>query len=132
MKNVFMKGKKQAKISQTKSFAVAFQGIWTLICSERNFRFHLFATVAVLSCCYFFEVEKSEWLIVLLLIGLVLCMETLNTAIEYLCDLVSPEYHPIVKKIKDISAAGVLLSAIVAVIAGCIIFIPYIIAMLGF
>ena len=122
--------RKRAKTSPMKSFAVAFQGIWILIRNERNFRFHLFATVIVLFCCYFFNVEKSEWLIVLLLIGLVLCMEALNTAIEYICDLVSPEYHPLVKNIKDISAAGVLLAVIVAAIAGCIIFIPYIITMI--
>jgi len=125
-----VKEKKQARISPIKSFAVAFQGIWMLICNERNFRFHLFAAAAASFCCYFFKVEKSEWLIVLLLIGFVLCMEALNTAIEYFCDLVSPEYHPMVKKIKDISAACVLLSAIVAVIIGCIIFIPYIIGLL--
>ncbi|MCL2651031.1 MAG: diacylglycerol kinase family protein [Candidatus Azobacteroides sp.] len=122
--------RKQAKTSQIKSFGAAFRGIFVLLRNERNFRFHLFAAVIVLLCCYFFNVEKSEWLVVLLLIGLVFCMEALNTAIEYICDLVSPEYHPMVKNIKDISAAGVLLAAIIAAIAGCVIFIPYIMAMI--
>ena len=116
---------KRAKMSQAKSFAVAFHGIWLLMCKERNFRFHLLASFLVIACCFFFEVEKSEWIAVFLLIGLVLAVEALNTAIEYICDLVMPEYHPMVKKIKDVAAAAVLLTAIVAIIIGCIIFLPY-------
>ena len=118
--------RKPSKILSMKSFIVAFQGIWTLICNERNFRFHLFATVCVIACCFFFGVTKSEWLVIFLLIGLVLSVEALNTAIEYICDLVMPEQHPMVKKIKDIAAAAVLLTAIIAIIIGCIIFLPYI------
>jgi len=105
---------------------VAFQGIWTLIHNERNFRFHLLATLTVIIACFFFNVEKSEWLAVFLCIGLVLSVEALNTSIEYICDLVYPERHPKVKMIKDVSAAAVLLAAIIALITGCIIFIPYI------
>jgi len=118
--------RKQAKISPLKSFAVAFQGIWVLLWNERNFRFHLLASVTVIIAGFFFHIEKTEWLVIFLVIGLVLSVEALNTSIEYICDLVSPDYNPIVKKIKDVSAAAVLLAAIVAVIIGCIIFIPYI------
>jgi len=118
--------RKRAKISTLKSFAVAFQGIWTLIRNERNFRFHLLASVTVIIAGFFFKIEKTEWLIIFLSIGLVLSVEALNTSIEYICDLVSPDYNPMVKKIKDVSAAAVLLVAIIAVIIGCIIFIPYI------
>ena len=118
--------RKRTKISPLKSFAAAFQGIWTLICNERNFRFHLSATVAVIIAGFFFHIEKTEWLAIFLSIGLVLSVEALNTSVEYICDLVSPDYNPIVKKIKDVSAAAVLLAAIVAAIIGCIIFIPYI------
>ena len=118
--------RKRAKISPLKSFVVAFQGIWVLLCNERNFRFHLLATVAVVIAGFFFHIKKTEWLTIFLAIGLVLSVEALNTSIEYICDLVSPDYNPIVKKIKDVSAAAVLLVAIVACIIGCIIFIPYI------
>ena len=117
--------RKQAKTSPLKSFAAAFRGVWILICNERNFRFHLLATVVVITAGFFFHVEKTEWLTIFLCIGLVLSAEAFNTSIEYICDLVSPEYHPMVKKIKDVGAAAVILSAIIAVIAGCIIFIPY-------
>ncbi len=126
-----MKEGKQAKISQMKSFAVAFQGIWTLIRNERNFRFHLLVTIMVVIAGFFFNVEKAEWLAVFLCIGLVLSMEALNTSIEYICDMISPEHHPMVKMIKDVSAAAVLLSSIIAVIVGCIIFIPYILSLFG-
>ena len=118
--------RKQPKISLLQSFTVAFHGFWTLICNERNFRLHLFASVLVITCCFFFEVTKSDWLVILLLIGLVLSVEALNTAIEYVCDLIVPEYHPMVKKIKDVAAAAVLLTAFIAVIIGGIIFFPYI------
>ncbi len=121
-----MKERKQAKISVVKSFAVAFQGIWTLMCNERNFRFHLFVAVMVIAASFFFNVEKAEWLAIFLCIGLVLSVEALNTSVEYICDLISPEYNPVIKKIKDVSAAAVLLVAIAAIIVGCIIFIPYI------
>ena len=118
--------RKQPRISLFRSFAVAFHGILTLIYNERNFRFHLLASVLVIACCFFFEVTKSEWLVIFLLTGLVLSVEALNTAVEYICDWVMPEHHPMVKKIKDIAAAAVLLTAIVAVIIGCIVFLPYI------
>ncbi len=121
-----MTKRKRAKISQMKSFAVAFQGIWTLIYNERNFRFHLAVSIAVIIACFFFNVEKTEWFAVLLSIGLVLSMEALNTSVEYICDLISPEHHPMVKMIKDVGAAAVLLAAIVSIITGCIIFIPHI------
>jgi diacylglycerol kinase len=117
--------RKQARTSSLKGFAVAFQGIWTLICNERNFRFHLLTSIIVIAACFFFNVEKTEWLIIFLTIGLVLSMEALNTSIEYICDLICQEHNPIIKKIKDVGAAAVLLVSIIAVIIGCIIFIPY-------
>ena len=117
-----MKSQKQPRISLLKSFIVAFHGIWVLMRNERNFRFHLLASVAVITACFFFNIEKNEWLVILLLIGLVLSVEALNTAIEYICDMISPENHPKIKIIKDVSAAAVLITAIIAIIIGCIIF----------
>jgi len=121
-----LSNKKQPRISLFNSFVVAFHGVWTLMRNERNFRFHLFAAVCVIVCCFFFGVTKNEWLTVFLLIGLVLSVEALNTAIEYICDLIMPEHNPMVKKIKDVAAAAVLLTAVVAAIIGCVIFLPYI------
>lgn len=121
---------KKAKISQLKSFYVAFCGIWAVFLNERNFRFHTLAALIAIGCCWFFHVEKHEWITVLILIALVLCAETINTAIEYICDLISPQYSPYVKTIKDIAAGSVLLAAIFSIIIGCIIFIPHIISVI--
>jgi diacylglycerol kinase len=121
------KKKKQTRIQ---SFKAAFNGIGILIREERNFRIHLLFTVLAIGSSAFFQVTKSEWITVLLLIALVLSAEAVNSCIEYLCDWISPEYHPMVKKIKDVSAGMVLMFAIAALITGCIIFIPYIISYL--
>jgi len=116
---------KKRKQSQIQSFKTAFNGIKLLMCEERNFQIHLFFTVLAIASCFFFGVTKSEWITVLILIVLVLSAEAVNTCIECICNLVSPDYHPLVKKIKDISAGMVLMFAILSVIIGCILFIPY-------
>jgi Diacylglycerol kinase len=107
------------------SFKAAFNGMKLLVCEERNFQIHLLFTVLAIASCILFGVTKSEWFTVFILIGLVLSAEAVNTCIECICDLVSPDYHPLVKKIKDISAGMVLILSIISVIVGCVIFIPY-------
>jgi diacylglycerol kinase len=72
----------------------------------------------------FFQISSVEWCIISILIGLVWSAEAINTSIEKLADVVSPGYHPGIKDVKDLAAAGVLILALVAVIVGCIIFIP--------
>ena len=119
-----MKGRKRRQ-SQVQSFKAAFNGIKLLIGEERNFRIHLFFAVLAIVSCFFLGVTKIEWIVVLLLVVLVLSAEAVNTCIEYICDLVSPDYHPLVKKIKDVSAGMVLMLAIMSVIIGCIVFVPY-------
>lgn len=74
-----------------------------------------------------FHISATEWLFVTGCCMLVLTMELLNTAIENLCDLVSGEYHPLIKIIKDVSAAAVLVTAAGSVVTGSIIFLPKII-----
>ena len=92
---------------------------------ERNMKIHgIFACLAIVACISL-GVTKVAWIHVLLLIGMVFCAEAINTCIEELCNIVSPQYHPLVKKIKDIAAGMVLLTAIIAVIIGVIIFSPY-------
>ena len=118
------------KQSQLKSFAVAFHGLKVVFLNERNFRFHLLIGILVIIAGFFFQVTVYEWIALLLMIAIVLCAEVLNTSIEYLCDFVSPEYHPSIKKIKDVAAAAVLLCAIISIIVGCIIFFPYLINLL--
>ncbi|MEY4126852.1 MAG: diacylglycerol kinase [Flavobacteriales bacterium] len=89
-----------------------------------NFKIQLVFALLALGACFVLKVTRGEWLIVILFIVLVLALETLNSAIELLCDMVSPETHPQIKLIKDMSAAAVLIAAILSIIAGAIIFIP--------
>ena len=113
------------KRSLLRSFSAAFAGLKVLFCNERNFRFHLFIGALTIGTGAFFQVKTSEWIAVMLMIALVLFAEAVNTGIEYICDLISPEYDLRIKRIKDIAAGAVLLVAMIAVIVGCIIFIPY-------
>ena len=113
------------KRSLLRSFAAAFAGLKVLFCNERNFRVHLFIGALTIGACAFFQIKTAEWIAVLFMIALVLFAEATNTGIEYFCDLISPEYDLRIKRIKDIAAGAVLIVAIIAVIVGCIIFIPY-------
>lgn len=124
-----MKKKKFSLKARAKSFRYAFSGIYTLIKNEHNARIHLCVTMGVLFSGFFFELSAAEWINLIFAIGLVFSAEAFNSAIEYLSDLVSPEYHPLVKKAKDVAAAAVLLTAIAAALIGLIIFIPKILSL---
>ena len=82
----------------------------------------------VIAAGIWFNISINEWIAIALTCGIVLAAESFNSAIEALCDLVSPQQNPIIKKVKDLAAAAVLFTAIAALIVGCIIFIPYIIS----
>ncbi|WP_453994902.1 diacylglycerol kinase family protein [Bacillus nitroreducens] len=108
-----------------KSFSYAFMGLRGAFFSERNFRIHVIVSVLVVSSGFFFQITKVEWLIILLVVGGMFSIELVNTAIEKVVDLVTSEYHPLAKKAKDIAAGAVLIYAILSVIVGLIIFLPY-------
>lgn len=108
-----------------KSFSYAYDGLVYTIKTQVNFKFHLLAAVFVVFFAWFFNVSKTESLVLIICIGLVLFAELVNTALETLVDLVSPEYNPLAKIVKDVAAAAVLLIAITAAIIGLLIFIPY-------
>lgn len=109
------------------SFKFAFQGIKVLL-QENNARFHLFATIVVVLTGLLINLSPTEWSVTLILIGLVWMAEAFNTALEKLCDFVSTEHHPLIGKVKDLSAAAVLIISVCAVIIGIIIFLPKILA----
>ena len=110
-----------------RSFKFAFEGIITLIRSQRNAKIHFALTVLALILAWRFKINSSEWMGVLFSIGIVWLAEAFNTAIELICDLVHPDEHPKIKFVKDVAAGGVLISAIVAMIVGLIIFLPKVI-----
>ena len=112
-----------------RSFRYAFNGLRILFCEEHNARIHLFAAVCVLVAGVILKISAVEWMAVVFAIGLVISLEAINSSIENLADFVSPEKHNWIKKIKDLSAAGVLVAAIAAAIVGLIVFIPKILCL---
>jgi undecaprenol kinase len=114
---------------QVHSFANAFQGIAVAIVRDFHCKVHIVATVAVLIAAIVFAVSLFEWLILLLCISMVICLELVNTAIEHLVDMVSPEKRDSAKHAKDIAAGAVLVASMFSFIIGCIIFLPKIISL---
>lgn len=114
-------------INRLKSFGHALNGLKTLIAEEHNARIHLFAAVCTLIAGFVYEISVTEWIAVIFAIGLVFSLEIINSAVENFSDFISPERHDTIRKIKDLAAAGVLVSAITAFIVGLIIFLPKII-----
>ncbi|MEO5500957.1 MAG: diacylglycerol kinase family protein [Ginsengibacter sp.] len=118
---------KQNKFSinkMLKSFVYAFNGLWLLLKEEQNARIHFVASVIVILAGFYFGLNAYEWMAILFSIGLVITVEIINTAIENIADFISPGKNEHIKTIKDISAAAVLISAIVAVSIGLIVFLP--------
>lgn len=109
-----------------RSLGFAGSGLVQLLKYERNFQLHVVAFIGVCAAGIFFGITSSEWLIILLISALVMGLEAMNTAIEKLCDLYSTETNADIRKIKDISAAAVLICAIVAVCIGVVLFLPYV------
>lgn len=108
------------------SFKYAFRGITDLFASTPNARIHLAATFFVVAAGIYFQIERSEWISLVIVIAMVIAAESFNTSIEYLTDLVTKDYHELAKKTKDAAAGGVLICAITALTIGTYIFIPYI------
>ncbi len=124
-----MRKKKSFLRSRYHSFGYAINGFKILMSEEVNARIHFVAAIVVIAMGFFFDVSVTEWLVLCIVIGLVFAFEIMNTAIENLADYVSPTEQATIKKVKDLGAAGVLASVIIAVIVGLIIFAPKIIVM---
>ena len=105
-------------------FVFAFQGLAVLVKTERNFKFHLFAFICISIVGFLFKIEKTEWLAILLISSIILTAEALNSAIEKLCNHLHPKIHPAIKSVKDIAAAAVLISSIIAFVIAGLIFLP--------
>lgn len=105
-----------------RSFAFAFKGIVHLFRKENNAQFHLLAAFVVTGLGIYFDIEKWEWALIVLSVFFVFSAEAFNTAIEKICDKFHPDYSPIIGKVKDLAAAGVLFAAISALVIGVLIF----------
>ncbi len=104
-----------------RSFRFAGQGIVDLFRFENNAKVHLLIAVLIVVAGFILNLSRVEWAIILTQIGLVWAAEAFNTALEKLCDFVSPGIHPQIKAIKDLSSGAVLILAIIAVAVGIII-----------
>lgn len=110
--------------NRIKAFGFAFQGVRTFFKEGIHARIQALAAIIVVLAGVFFEVSFIEWSILLLCVGLVIGLEAMNSAIEYLTDLVSPKHHELAKKTKDVAAASVLIAALFSVIIALFIFVP--------
>jgi diacylglycerol kinase len=112
------------------SLSFAVKGIQIFL-EEKHMKVHTVIAVLVVIAGLMFKITITEWLMCLFLKGLVIGFEIINTAIENLVNLVSPDYHPLAGKVKDLAAGAVLLAACIAAIGGVLIFGKYILALLN-
>jgi diacylglycerol kinase (ATP) len=117
--------------ARAQSFAHAGRGVVTLLASQHNARIHAALTLAVLALGLALGVSRLEWACLALAMGLVWAAEALNSALEDLCDVASPEYHPRVRQAKDVAAAGVLCAALAAAAVGLLVLGPPLVSALS-
>ncbi len=108
-----------------KSLGHALDGLAYAVAHERNFRIELFIAVLVLVLIFLFKIKNWEAIVLILMIMWVLIAELINTVLERIVDILKPRIHPYARLIKDLMAGAVLISSLVAIIVGLIIFYPY-------
>jgi diacylglycerol kinase (ATP) len=111
-------------ISRYQSFGHAFRGLWYVLRTQQNAWIHALAATVVFILAWWFHLSALDWAILILTIGMVFAAEFINTAIEAVVDLASPEKHPLAKVGKDVGAAAVLISALAAILIGLLILGP--------
>lgn len=117
--------------ARLRCFADAAAGLAYVLRSQTNAQIHAVATFAVVGAGFYFRLQRGEWAMIVAAIALVWTAEALNTAIEAVVDLVSPEQHPLAGRAKDAAAGAVLAAAIGAAIIGAIVFGPKLAGWLG-
>jgi len=116
--------------SRVKSFGYAINGLKTVYKTEHNLWIHTLALAVVVLLGFFLNISCTEWVLIVIASGVVLSSEILNSAIEYIADFVSPDYSELVGKAKDIAAAAVLVTALMSLVVGGIIFVPKLILLI--
>ncbi len=120
-----MNNNKQFSLSnRIKSFGYAVEGIIIFFKTQHNAWIHAFAAIIVVVLGLVLKINNNEWCLVVIAITMVIAAEMLNTAIEFLTDIASPDYHEMAKKVKDVAAGAVFVTAIAAVVIGLIVFLP--------
>jgi diacylglycerol kinase (ATP) len=119
-----MQKKEPFIINRLKSVGYAFKGMLILIKTEASIKIQVFISVIMTVTGFYFEISQMEWIAQIGMIGLVMSMEGMNTAIEYIANFIHPEYHKKIGLIKDVAAGAVFIASVVAVIIAGIIYIP--------
>jgi undecaprenol kinase/diacylglycerol kinase (ATP) len=107
-----------------KGFIYAYNGLKVFFAHERNGRIQLLIAIVVVLLGAVLQVSPADWIVLLFCIALVLSLEMMNSAIEKICNMVQPTFHPAVKTIKDISAGAVLWVSVISTIIGGIVLLP--------
>ncbi len=107
-----------------RSFGYAWQGVKAVFASEKNMKIHVAVALLVVFFGFVFRISATEWIAVVICIGLVFSAEMFNTAFETLVDKISPEKDHLAGKTKDIAAGAVLLAALISVVVGILVFLP--------
>ena len=110
------------------SFKYALKGIRSSIYEQRNLKVQSVVAIITIGAGFYFRITAIEWCVILLVIGLVMGLEMVNSAIESLVDLVTRERKPLAGKVKDVAAGAVLFASIIAVVIGVLIFRKYLIS----
>lgn len=110
--------------SRLNSFKHAFAGWWHVLKTQPNAKIHAIISIAVIIVGLWVELNRYEWALITIMAVIVWMGEFINTALEAIVDLASPEIHPLAKIAKDVGAAAVLIAAIAAVIVGLLILGP--------
>lgn len=113
------------------SFGNAFRGILKVLADGKTVKIELLAAICAIAACFVLKTTSTETCIILLCCAAVLAIECLNSAIEYLVDLVSPEYHNLAKYAKDAAAGSVLLCSFFSAIIGTVIFLPKLLSLIS-
>ena len=115
--------------ARARSFGHAFRGVAALVASQHNAWIHAVATLVVVALGLALGVSRLEWALLALAIAAVWTAEGLNTALEWLCDVASPERHPLVGRAKDVAAASVLIAAAGSALVGLLVLGPPLLAL---
>ncbi|MEH6537268.1 MAG: diacylglycerol kinase family protein [Psychroserpens sp.] len=119
-----MSKKESFLVNRLKSVGYAFKGAVYLFKTEASIKTQVFCAITVTIAGLYFDISRTEWLFQIAFIGLVMSLEGINTAIEYMSDFIHPDRHETIGKIKDIAAGAVFIAAISAALAAMVIYIP--------
>ena len=110
--------------SRIRSIRIALEGVKQVLLTQQNAKIHAGFSIAVILLGLLLDISRWEWMVLVIVMGLVWSAEIFNTAIELITDMISPEEDPLIKVIKDISAGGVLIAAFISILVGLLLFGP--------